>query len=184
MTVMLEESLYRPADEDLRYLILAWYRRARHAQIAHAAAAARARRFERLLGVPAVLFSTVVGTAVFATIGHSPERYLQIAAGVMSILAACLAALQTFLRLDDRSREHRTRSQAFGSLRRDLGQLGAVGGRLREDVEQELERVHERYDSLSQGSLDVPPRVWDKKREDSRLYWPEEFSAWPEHPGR
>jgi hypothetical protein len=183
-TDLLQLQLYRTEDEDLRFLILAWYRRARHAQLGHVAAEARARRLERLLGVPAVVLSTIVGTAVFASVGKSPDQRLQILAGILSILAAGLIALQTFLRFDDKSREHKRSSQAFGALRRDLGQLGAVSGRPREEVKQELKRIHECYDHLSQNCPAVPAHLWYKEREHSRHYWPDEFLAWPENKDR
>jgi hypothetical protein len=175
---------YRPEDEDLRHLTLAWYRRARQAQLSHGAAAARARRMERVLGVPAVILSTLVGSAAFATIGASPDDELKIAAGALSISAALLAAVQTLLRLGDQAREHTISSREFGMLRRDLGQLGAVASRPRQELERELARVQQLYDTLAKGSPDVPARVLKAAREQSRLYWPGEFTAWPENPDR
>jgi hypothetical protein len=178
----MNEALYRSEDADLRYLTLTWYRRARQAQLAHTDAADRARRRERLLGVPTVVLTTVVGSAAFATLGKSPRKGLQFAAGTLSILAAVLAALQTFLKLGDAARSHTESSRAFGSLRRDLGQLGADAERPRDELKRELERVRQRYDALSEKSPDVPPRLFERRRKQTKGYWPPEFSAWPEAP--
>lgn len=87
---------------------------------------------ECMLGVPAVILSTLVGSAALATIGASPDDELKIAAGALSISAALLATLQTLLRLGDQAREHTVSSRESGMLRRDLGQLGAVASRPRQ----------------------------------------------------
>ncbi|MFN2517260.1 MAG: hypothetical protein ABR556_13715, partial [Pyrinomonadaceae bacterium] len=59
-----------------------------------------------IVGVPAVIFSSVVGTTIFAGLEkNSPKAPL---VALASILAAVLAGLQTFLRLSERAAQHAT----------------------------------------------------------------------------
>lgn len=173
---------YNAADGDLRLLILTWYRRARLAQLAHAKAASRARRSSFILGVPTVALGAVVGSAIFATINEAPRKEWQVAAGLLSLTSAVLASFQTFLRLDERIREHESAARAFGVIRRELGELGAITQRPRESTVARLEEIRHSYDQTAESTRNVPDRIWDKVAINSETYWPSEFSSWPEVP--
>ena len=174
--------LYGESDKDLRILILAWYRRARIAHQAHASAASRARRNTAFIGIPAVVLSAIVGSAIFATIDKTPNKALQITAGCLSLTTAALAALQTFLRLDEQVREHESASRAYGAICRELGQLGAVSFQNRKEVDSRLDGIRTEYDHASAESRNVPPRIWNRHAASGGSFWPPEFSSWPEAP--
>lgn len=176
------EPLYGEADKDLRILILVWYRRARIAHQAHARAASRAKRNSALLGIPTVGLSAIAGSAIFATIDKMPNTALQITAGTLSLAAAVLAALQTFLRLDEQVREHESASRSFGVIRRKLGQLGATAIQSRDEVDSKLDDIRKDYDEASTASRNVPPKFWDELAMTGDSFWPPEFSSWPEAP--
>jgi hypothetical protein len=157
-------------------LILSWYRRARLAQLAHSRQAGLVRRAHWAIGIPATVLSAAVGSAVISQVA---EQY-QLVVGVMGLLAALLVGLQTFLRLDDRVREHEASSRQFGQIRRHLSQLGTIAGQPRESVGRTLDEVRERYDGVSEGSPNVSDRVWTSEKEKYQSYWPPEFLGWPE----
>jgi Protein of unknown function (DUF4231) len=171
---------YGAADGDLRLLILTWYRRARLAQLAHARAASRARRGSILLGVPTVALGAIVGSAIFASINETPGNEWKILAGLLSLASAVLAALQTFLRLDERSREHEAASRAFGTIRRELGELGAIAQQSRESVKARLDHIRQAYDRIAEASRNAPNGIWADLSAHSGSFWPPEFAAWPE----
>src|SRR5258708_5627449 len=173
--------LYTDTDEDLRLLILSWYRRARQAQLEHAMAASWARRSSVFIGVPTAVLGVIVGSGIFATINETTVKEWHIVAGLLSIASAVLAALQTFLRFDERSREHEAASRAYGIIRRELGELGAVAGQSRDHVLSRLEAIRQSYDSTSSNSRNVPDKVWDSLSGSARSFWPPEFSAWPSY---
>jgi hypothetical protein len=80
-------------NADVELLLQNWHQRVYAAQAAHYAAADRYRLLNYLVGIPAVVFSSIVGTAIFAGRDHkTPEAPL---AAFASILAAVLAGLQT-----------------------------------------------------------------------------------------
>jgi hypothetical protein len=176
-------SLYAESDGDLRMLILAWYRRARIANQAHAHAASRARHIKAFLGIPAVALSAIAGSAIFANIDKAPNKILQITAGVLTLTAAILAALQGFLKFDEQIQEHESASRAFGAIRRELGLVGAMTGQSREEKISLLDSIRKEYDQASAASRNVPERVWKRIADRSNVFWPPEFLAWPEVPG-
>src|SRR6266568_5010470 len=73
-----------------------WHKRVYAAQSAHYASADKFRLLNYVVGVPAIVFSSIVGTAIFAGLEHDSPRTLIVAC--VSIAAAVLAGLQTFLR--------------------------------------------------------------------------------------
>jgi len=171
---------YPPEDSDLRLLLLQWYRRVRQAQLAHADAATSFAARSRWLGIPAVALSALVGTSVFATLTEPAEPWLQILTGMVSVAAAVLAALQTFLRSAEVAAEHRMASRNFGALRRHIGQVGAVGGTPRGDLVEAIECIRTRYDEVSAATPNVPSKIFDLHKLDARNYPPPEFALWPE----
>src|SRR5438093_7744058 len=70
-----------------------WHHRVYAAQTAHYASADRFRTLNYVVGVPAVIFSSVVGTSLFAGLDKDSPRTMLVAS--TSILAAILGALQT-----------------------------------------------------------------------------------------
>ncbi|GAA1880342.1 SLATT domain-containing protein [Lapillicoccus jejuensis] len=157
-------------EEAARALVLAWYRRARTAQEAHARAAARARTTFLLLGIPPVVLGLVAGSALAAD-AFAGHRWV---IALVSLLAASLTALQTFLRLDDRRLAHETASRRFGVVRRRLGELGALG-LTDPDLRARLDEVREEYDQTSAGSPQVPPRIWAAQKAADATYVPPEL---------
>jgi len=78
----------------------------------------------RTLGFFATLFSSVVGTTIFAALskgsqnsGGTQIQWIQIATGFMSITAAVLAALQTFLLFNQTATDNKVAASAFDKCR-------------------------------------------------------------------
>jgi hypothetical protein len=122
----------------------------------------------------------VVGISVFATLTKPAVPWLQIVTGMVSVVAAGLAALQTFLRSSDEASAHQTASRAYGGLRREIAQVGAVGGLPRTELVAAVDRIRKRYDEISTESPNVPRGVFKRYETSSREYFPPEFRMWPE----
>lgn len=168
------------ADAGARRLTLAWYRRARRAQLAHARAATRSRSLFLGLGVPAVVLGFAAGSAVVADVA-ADHRVLT---GLAGLVAALLTALQTFLRLDDQRIAHESAARKFGSIRRELGELGALGPLAPTTFVASLDAIRADYDETSAGTPQVPRLIWDSQKAADRSFWPEEFGQWPQAPTR
>ena len=110
-------------------LLQDWYRRARENQFAHYEAIKPLSSGNYKLGIPVAILSGLVGTSIFATLEtDQADISLRIVFGIISILAAVLASLQTFLRLSERAEKHRAVAVRYGALRRELETAIAKGG--------------------------------------------------------
>jgi hypothetical protein len=140
-------------------LIDDWYRRARESQFAHFLATEPLVRANFRLGLPVVLFSTLVATSVFASLETAVSLGVRIAVGLVSISAAILSALQTFLRFEERAEKHRAAGGQYGALRRELEQIRAIGPPYDVDA---LSRIREEFDSVSNQAPAISARVWTR----------------------
>ncbi|MBD2023793.1 SLATT domain-containing protein [Leptolyngbya sp. FACHB-711] len=140
-------------------LLEAWYRRLRESQFSHYEAAKAFERMNYWLGIPSVMLSTVLGTSIFATIGESVNTNVQILFGLVSVVAAVLTGLQTFLRFSERSEKHRAIAARYGSLRREIEELSAVGENFTREM---ITPLRESIDRLAEEAPNVPERIWMK----------------------
>lgn len=76
--------------------------------------------------MPVVILTTFVGTSVFATLGRNVDLWLRISVGMISVLAAVLASLQTFLRFGERAERHRSSAELWASIRREIDEMLAL----------------------------------------------------------
>ena len=135
-----------------------WYERVRVTQIAHYISADHFGKRKFSLGVPAVILSAFVGTAVFATLQKQPDLWLQITIGLASVAAAVLASLQIFLGYSERADKHRVAGAKYGALGRELEVLRSM-----DNVEiQIINELKKKLDDLAQESPNNPNSVYHK----------------------
>jgi hypothetical protein len=88
---------------------------------AHYAAAEIFARRHLKLGIPVTVATSVVATSIFATLTQDTKTlWVSLVTGTLSIGAAILSGLQTFLRYSDLSEQHRRAAVAYESIRRSL----------------------------------------------------------------
>src|SRR5262245_13225189 len=97
-----------------------WHFRVTRAQFGHQLSADKTHIWHLLLGVPVVIFATVVGTGAFAAINQTTDNFWKVAAGTVSIVAAILASMQTFFGFGERSDRHRIAATRYASTRRSI----------------------------------------------------------------
>jgi hypothetical protein len=104
-----------------------WRRRARVAQTSHYKSAAKLESRHRRWGVLVVTLNALVGTTVFASLSRDFNIWIKVATGVVSVLAAVLAAIQAFDRAGERAETHRKAATQFSALQRDVELYAATG---------------------------------------------------------
>jgi hypothetical protein len=97
-----------------------WHFRVTRAQFGNQISADKTHIWHLLLGVPVVIFTTVVGTGAFAAINQETDNFWKVAAGTVSIVAAILASMQTFFGFGERSDRHRIAATRYASTRRSI----------------------------------------------------------------
>src|SRR5207342_170196 len=87
------------------------------------------RRRNLALWIPVVILTAIVGTALFGSLAASTETFplgVRFAVGTISIVAAVLAATQTFLRFAERSERHAQAGDWYSAIRREIDELLAL----------------------------------------------------------
>jgi hypothetical protein len=140
-----------------------WHQRATAAKNAHYTKAGRLRRSNILLGVPVVVFSSVVGTSLFATLTKSNvDSGLRIVIGTVSVAAAVLAALQTFLRFAERAEKHVVAADWYAALARETAELLALTPEERGNAKDTLDRVRKELAKVGQQSPEIGQKLWSR----------------------
>jgi hypothetical protein len=144
-------------------LVRDWHNRAAAAQHAHYLLAHRLRRRNLGLGIPAVVFSSIVGTSLFASLTRdSVNISLRVLIGCISVLAAVAAALQTFLRFAERAAQHVTAADWYAAIRRDTAELLALPRNVRGPVKPALDTIRMQLNRAGQNAPEIGDPLWVK----------------------
>jgi hypothetical protein len=149
-------------------LLQDWGNRAAATESTHYLIAGRLAKYNVLLGVPVVMFTTFVGTSVFATIQNQGSVAFNITVGMVSVAAAVLASLQTFLRFSERAEKHRVAASRYGAIRREIAEMIALHPTYPEsrgDPKKYLDSLRERMDKLSTASPEMGERRWARRQQ-------------------
>jgi hypothetical protein len=131
----------------------------------------RLRRRYLALGIPVVILTTLVGTSAFASLEQSGgvDDWARALVGVISIAAAVLSSLQTFLRYATRSEGHRIGAIRYETLRRDMAKTLALPRKSRGNAEHNLEGVALRMDRYAKESPNIGERLWNELAKEYHL---------------
>jgi hypothetical protein len=133
----------------------------------HLAGQAAARR-SNWIGAPVVILTATVGTSIFATIESRPAIGWVVVAGLISLTAAVLSALQTFFNFASQSEKHRAAGAHYAALHREyeLMLLRAGNSVDSADLLAEFATIVQRHKQIDQESLGVPDRFYDQARRE------------------
>ena len=139
-------------------LLQDWRGRVYAAQSAYYETAEKLHRRNYWLGIPVIIVSSVVGTAVFSD--WSKEGPLKWVVGSVSILAAILAGLQTFLKFGENATLHGTAADWFAAIRRDIDELLALPAELRGHPKECLDSIRQEINKAGQKSPELSEKLW------------------------
>lgn len=151
-------------------LLIGWLIHSHKARDRHDEAARRYAKGQFILGIPSLIASTIVGTSVFEA--YSSGQVPHISVGILSILAAVLAALQTFMDFGGRSDKHRNAAVKYKSsirlLEESIVRQQTQGSELTHD---EIATIRTTLDSLEESAPVVMPKIYgevEKKYQDMK----------------
>jgi len=150
-------SLWTPQIDQL---LGEWRHRVYAAQTAYYEEAERLRHRNYQLGIPVVIVSSLVGTALFADLGK--EATFRWWVGGISILAAVLASLQTFMKFGENATLHGMAADWFAAIRRDIEETLAMPVALRGNPKECLDSIRQEMNKAGQKSPELGERLWRK----------------------
>jgi len=149
-----------PSQSAAKTLLQGWYDRIARVQLAHFNAAMRFGKRNIQLGLPAIIFSTFVGTSVFASLNNEHiSEWAKIIVGLISVVAAVLTALQTFLGFSERAETHRTTAVRYGAVGRQIEQFLQTGTSAHQTTEDLVDQIREHLNRLAEESPVLPPDI-------------------------
>jgi hypothetical protein len=154
--------MMEPRHEASVVLMSDWFRRVRENQHVHYACGNYFSRLNYWLGIPTIILTSLVGTAVFASLEREDIGNYKILIGLVSVMAAVLASLQTFLGFSERSEKHRRIAAGYAAVRRKLELLKTFTVPERDKLEQAFAAIKAEIDDLANSSPEVPQRVRDR----------------------
>lgn len=152
------QKLFDP--ESLPELLLGWLVHAHKGRDRHDLAARVYERGRYVLGIPTLLASTIVGTSVFSTLSSPGAPPTPLWVGLFSVLAAILAALQTFLDLPTRSERHRATGVKYKAAIRELEQMRAALAPGTAPPVDEIRTARALLDGLEDQAPVIMPRIF------------------------
>jgi hypothetical protein len=149
-------------NDQAREMLTDWHLRATAAQFGHQTKAQRGRRANLLLGIPVVGLTTIVGTSVFSALTKDPPVEVKILAGTLTILAAVLAAIQTFLAYAQVTENNRVAASRYAMIRRHI-ELAIV----RKDANA-IDRIRSEMDKAGAASQPIGDNLWEASLASAR----------------
>jgi hypothetical protein len=127
-----------------------------------------ARRYDRIrtwMGALATGFSAVVGTTVFAALEKDvspPSPSIKAAVALISILAAILTGINSFLNLSERTEKHRSAGVRYKGLIWDLELLRTEPVAELAGADSPLVRISKQLKELEQSAPVVPEKIYHR----------------------
>ena len=160
-----------PWTPKVRRLLEDWRERADDASKTNYAQASRLSALNLILGIPVVVLTTFVGTSVFATLQDPVNTAMRIVVGVVSVTAAVLASLQTFLSFAERAEKHRQAAERWAAMRREITEILALHPSYlatRGDPKSYLDDLRKRMDEVAAESPEMSGRRWKRALEQEQ----------------
>jgi hypothetical protein len=141
---------WKPAEQ----LLNEWAEKCLVVQKAHFVVVDRYANCHLWLGIPTVVLSTIVGSSMFYTLQQEVSLWVKAFVAALSLGAALLAALQTFLAYSEHAAKHRAAGAAYGNLRRSIQVVLAQSAR--PDPVGILKETEQRMSDLAMTSPALP----------------------------
>lgn len=152
-------------------LIEHWRFRNHRVQLAHYDSSRHYARLHLLLGIPSIILSAIVGTTVFAVLAKTsseqvadgtPGTLVQVLIGAMSVAAAVLTGLQTFLKSSEHAEKHRLAGAKFANLKHRIELLATLPPETEQELKDELIAIENTWEKIRQESPTIPTHIWTR----------------------
>jgi hypothetical protein len=144
-------------------LLRHWRFRVHRVQTGHYEAGRMYDRLHLLLGIPAIAVSTLVGTAVFASLdAEKHDIFITILVGLLSVAAAVLASLQTFLKYSELAERHKLAGARFADLKHKIEIIAVFQSPDAEALKSQLVEVEGRWETVREESPNIPAKIWHR----------------------
>jgi hypothetical protein len=124
-----------------------------------------ATRQYKTLGFFVTVFSAIVGTTIFAALKSAEQQWIQIATGSISLLAAVLAAIQTFFNLNENATKNKVAANGFERIMNMLKSFLLkydASSTATAQAQTDLAAIEDEKQKVKESSPTVPDAVYKK----------------------
>jgi len=115
----------------------------------HYALSTKIRLLNYILGVPCIIIAMLVATYIFFTINQDVVLWVKMLFGLLTLLLAILASLQTFLKYSEQAENHRNASARYQALFNGIDQLLVIPPKDEAALGIWCDKFRERWDELN-----------------------------------
>jgi ABC-type multidrug transport system fused ATPase/permease subunit len=142
-----------------------WYRRIRRAQRGHYVDAARLKNKNLYFGIPVVILSTVVGAFSFIETKEANMTIsIGLAVGFLSISAAVLASLQTFLNFSEKSQQHLVAARQLSSLKKEIEENRILNAHDEKKIDEFINYTRSTWNEITNEAPLISTKVFEKMK--------------------
>lgn len=143
--------------QSLEDLLSDWSRQACVNRTRSARSARRYKKLHYILGIPVVILSSSAGSAALSQIGEKVGNdKVRLVAGSLGLVAAILAALQTFFRFGETAEKYRAVGIGYERVETRIEEILALPENLRGKVPDLIDDLRTELNALSDASPDIP----------------------------
>lgn len=144
-------------------LLRHWRFRVHRVQTGHYDAGRRYDLLHLSLGIPAIVVSAFVGTAVFSSLAAEKHHVvITVLVGMLSVAAAVLASLQTFLKYSELAERHKLAAARFADLKHRIELIAVFQPPDPEVLKSQLAEVEQRWETAREESPTIPAKIWNR----------------------
>ena len=143
-------------------LVRGWLLHAHKGRDRHDTAGRKYEQKKYLIGIPALVVATIVGTSVFSALGSDDRSPVSLWVGLLSVGAAVLSALQTFLDYPSRAERHRAVGVKYKAIIRSLEHMLANNAAGLAPTDGQITEIQERLDQLEDSAPVIGPGIFDQ----------------------
>jgi len=148
-------------SETSRDLLKRWALNTKRSQYANSECGRHFSRMHTVIGVPVVVLTSIVGTSIFASMEADVNNEYRVLLALISVIAAVLASLQTFLNYSDRASRHRSASAEYGAIKRHIQELLTKT----EVTSQEISSIRDKMNMLAKDAPEIPGKFLQRATE-------------------
>lgn len=115
----------------------------------HFILSSRIRIWNYILGVPTIIIATLLASYIFFTINQEVAFWTKMLLGLLSLMMAILASLQTFLKYSEQAENHRNASARYQALFNGIDQLLVIPPKDDVALGEWCDKLRERWDALN-----------------------------------
>lgn len=132
-----------------KHLIKTWRDELGTMMRTHHVLSSKIRILNYVLGVPNIFIAIAVASYIFFTIGQDVAFWVKMLFGLLALLIAILASLQTFLKYSEQAGNHRNASSRYQALFNEIDQLLVIPPKDDAALGEWCNKLRERWDALN-----------------------------------